>query len=298
MDVHVAELNVGTMIAPPDDPRLAEFMDNLERINAQAEASPGFVWRLQTESGNATEIQVFDNPLELVNMSVWTSIDELKAYVYRTEHVEYFRRRTEWFEADAKRVALWWHRPGDEPNLTEAVRRLRFLERRGPSPYAFLFAKPPAPLLFEVTDVDDADTLELIERLNHELRAVAACPEENHFNLTTDEVTGENGRMIRARYDGRLVGCGAVRRIEPAVGEIKRMFVDESARGLKLGAALLDQLEMHAVALGIDTLKLETSAKQPAAVSLYEGVGFTPCDPWGEYLATPASSLCFSKSLQ
>ena len=75
------------------------------------------------------------------------------------------------------------------------------------------------------------------------------------------------------------------------------MYVDESVRGSKIGAAILDQLELHARRLGLTQLKLETSAKQPAAIRLYEGFGFTPCDPWGEYVETPETSLCFAKSL-
>ena len=109
MNVHVAQINIGTMLAATDDPLVAEFMDNLERINAIADTAPGFVWRLQTDSGNATEIQIFPNPLTLVNMSVWESADALKEYVYRSDHVEFFRRRAEWFQPDAKRVALVGH---------------------------------------------------------------------------------------------------------------------------------------------------------------------------------------------
>ena len=276
--VHVAQINIGTMVAATDDPRVKEFMDALEHVNAIADAAPGFVWRLQTDSGNATEIQIFPNPLTLVNMSVWESVDALKAYVYRSEHMEFFLRRAAWFEHDAKRVALWHVPAGTIPVLDEAVRRVDFLERNGASPYAFGFVKPQVPLIFEETDPDDADTGELIERLNYELAVVATHPGENHFALTTDEVTGDRGRMIRARFGEQLVGCGAVRHIGDGAGELKRMYVDESVRGSKIGAAILDQLELHARRLGLTQLKLETSAKQPAAIRLYEGFGFTPCD--------------------
>ncbi|MEQ8435892.1 MAG: GNAT family N-acetyltransferase [Ilumatobacter fluminis] len=294
---HVAQINIGTMVAPTDDPAVAEFMDNLDRINAIADDAPGFVWRLQTDAGNATDIHVFPNPLELVNMSVWKSVDELKAYVYRSEHVEFFRRRAEWFEADAKRVALWHVAVGEIAELDDAIRRVEFLERSGPSAYAFGFARPPAPLLFEETDLDDPDTMALVERLNEELAAVATEPGENHFSLTTAEVTGDAGRMVRARLDGRLVGCGAIRRIEPHVGELKRMFVDPDARGRRVGAALLDQLELRATRLGLDQLKLETGPRQVAARALYERSGYARCPAWGEYLDSPATSMCYAKSL-
>jgi GNAT superfamily N-acetyltransferase len=297
MDAHVAQLNIGTMLAATDDPMVAEFMENLERINAIADAAPGFVWRLQTDSGNATDIQIFPNPLTLVNMSVWESAEALKEYVYRSDHVDFFRRRAAWFEPDAKRVALWYIVPGEQPQLDEAVRRVEFFERNGASPYAFGFAKPPVPLVFEATTPDDPETASLIERLNFELAAVATHPNENHFRLVASEVSGDTGRMIRARYGGQLVGCGAFRTIEPGIGEIKRMFVDPNCRQLKLGAAILDQLELHARRLGVGELKLETSAKQGAALRLYEGFGYTPCDPWGEYLDSPHTSLCFAKAL-
>lgn len=295
--MHVAQINIGTMVAPTDDPAVAEFMEALDRVNAAADDAPGFVWRLQTEEGNATDIHVFPNPLELVNMSVWTSIEALREYVYRSEHVDFFRRRAEWFVADAKRVALWFVLPGELPELDEAVRRVEFLELHGPSPYAFGFARPPAPLTFERTDLDNPDTVALVERLNAELAAVATEPGENHFDLTSAEVTGDAGWMVRARYDGRLVGCGALRRIEPTVGEVKRMFVDESVRGSKIGAAILDQLELAATRIGIEELKLETGPRQVAATGLYERAGYEPCPCWGEYLLSPATSRCYAKRL-
>jgi GNAT superfamily N-acetyltransferase len=297
MDVHIAQINIGTMVAPTDDPAVAEFMDNLERINAVADAAPGFVWRLQTESGNATEIQIFPDPLTLVNMSVWESVETLKDYVYRSGHVDFFRRRAEWFEPDAKRVALWHVRAGAVPELDEAVRRVEFLERNGSTAYAFGFGKPPIPLVFELTSPDDSDTADLIGRLDHELAVVATHPNENHFRLEPDEVRGDRGRMVRARFGEQLVGCGAVRGLGDGAGEIKRMFVDPSCRGAKIGAAILDQLELHARRLGLTELRLETSAKQPAALRLYEGFGFQPCDLWGEYLDSPETSLCFRKLL-
>ena len=296
-DAHVAQINIGTMVAPTDDPAVAEFMDNLDRINALADDAPGFVWRLQTDEGNATDIHVFPNPLELVNMSVWETLDDLKTYVYRSEHVDFFRRRAEWFEADAKRVALWHVAVGEVAELDDAIRRVEFLERSSPSPYAFGFGRPPETLLFEETDLNDPDTAALVGRLNDELVAVATEPNENHFSLTNAEVIGDAGRMIRVRLDGRLVGCGAVRRIEPTVGELKRMFVDPTLRGRRLGAALLDQLELRAVRLGLTELKLETGPRQAAARALYEASGYERCPAWGEYLDSPATSMCYAKTL-
>lgn len=294
---HVAQINIGTMVAPTDDPRVAEFMEALDRVNAIADSAPGFVWRLQTDDGNATSIQIFPDPLTLVNMSVWESVDALKSYVYQSDHVDFFRRRAAWFVPDAKRVALWWVAPGTVPTLDDAVRRVEFLERRGPSPYAFGFGRQPAALVIEDTTLDDVDTAALVLRLNAELEAVATEPGENHFTLDPADVVGARGAMVRARLDGALVGCGAVRTIEPGVGEVKRMFVDPDARGHKIGAAILDQLELRATRLGLRELKLETGPRQTEALGLYRSAGFEPCDLFGEYVLTPITSRCFSKAL-
>src|SRR4051794_21674556 len=93
---HVAQVNIGLPKAPLDSPQLSEFMAALDPLNALADGSPGFVWRLQTEDGNATAIRPFDDDRLMINMSVWASIDELAAFVYRSAHVEVMRRRREW----------------------------------------------------------------------------------------------------------------------------------------------------------------------------------------------------------
>jgi hypothetical protein len=96
---HIAQLNVARLRAPLDSPHLTDFVDRLEPINALADRSPGFVWRLQTDDGNATSIRVFDDDMLIVNMSVWESVGALSNFVYRSEHRTVFGRRKEWFEA-------------------------------------------------------------------------------------------------------------------------------------------------------------------------------------------------------
>jgi ribosomal protein S18 acetylase RimI-like enzyme len=244
VDIHLAQINIGTMIAPVDDPAVAEFMDGLDRINAQADTAPGFVWRLQTEDGNATSIHIFPNPLQLVNMSVWESAESLKDYVYRTDHVDFFRRRAMWFEADVKRVALWWIPAGTVPDLTDAVRRVEFLERHGSSPYAFGFAHPPKPLLIESTTLDDPSIADLFSRLDHESN-----------EMDPESVVGPRGTIVRATYDGRAVACGAIRVIDDDTAEVTRLLVDPSVRDLKIGEAVLDQLEQHAQRRGCERVR-------------------------------------------
>lgn len=143
----LAQLNIGIIRGPMDSPVMAEFAANLERINAVAEATPGFVWRLQTEEGDATAIRPFDNENMLVNMSVWKDVESLRRYVYHSAHVEVMRRRREWFEPMSEAfLVLWWVPLGHRPSVAEAIARLEHLRRHGPSPDAFTFRHPfPQP---------------------------------------------------------------------------------------------------------------------------------------------------------
>ena len=145
-DYDLAQLNIARLREPIDSPRLVDFVANLDRINALADAAPGFLWRLQTESGDATSIRAF-GPDYIVNLSVWADIESLHNYVYRTAHVEVMRRRKEWFEKmrDAYLV-LWWVPKGHVPTVDEAKAKLDRLRRYGPSGQAFTFKKPyPKP---------------------------------------------------------------------------------------------------------------------------------------------------------
>jgi hypothetical protein len=138
----LAQINIGTLKAPVDSPLIAGFTANLERINALAEGQPGFVWRLKGEGGDATDISAFDNPLIAINMSVWTDLDALAAFVYRSPHREVMRRRGEWFEKMELFQCLWWVEAGHQPTPQEGIQRLEILRRLGPSPEAFTFRMP------------------------------------------------------------------------------------------------------------------------------------------------------------
>jgi hypothetical protein len=144
---HLAQVNIGRTVAPMDDPRMAEFKAALAEINALAEASPGFVWRLKDDSGTgATSIHEFADPLVLINISVWTGIEALQHYVYRTAHGKYFARRQTWFEKPTGAyLALWWIAAGHIPTAAEAKQKLALIDQHGPTPEAFLFrtAFPP-----------------------------------------------------------------------------------------------------------------------------------------------------------
>lgn len=137
---HIAQINVGRLVAPPDDARVRPFFDALDRINALADASPGFVWRLQSDGGNATDIQVTPDPLFIVNMSVWTDPDALFAFVYRSAHTPEMARRREYFgRFEGAYQAIWWVPAGSLPTVNDGLSRLWSLDRFGPSPQAFTF---------------------------------------------------------------------------------------------------------------------------------------------------------------
>ncbi|QRY78495.1 DUF3291 domain-containing protein [Pseudomonas sp. PDNC002] len=144
---HLAQVNIARARAPLDHPLMKGFVDQLDHINALAERSPGFVWRLQTEEGDATSIRVFDDPLIIVNLSVWESVEALKDYVYGGEHLQVLRSKRDWMERlPAPSLALWWLPEGELPDVQMARERLDCLRQEGPSPKVFTFARPfPVP---------------------------------------------------------------------------------------------------------------------------------------------------------
>jgi hypothetical protein len=139
----LAQLNIGVIKAPMDSPVMEGFASQLDDINALAEATPGFVWRLQTNEGDATAIRPFDDPNMLVNMSVWRDVESLNNYVYSSAHVELMRSRREWFERMTEAyLVLWWVPQGHRPSITEALERLNLLRSQGPTESAFTFRQP------------------------------------------------------------------------------------------------------------------------------------------------------------
>ena len=146
-DWHLAQINIGKLTAPRGDPRLQPFFDALDRVNALADASPGFVWRLQDDSGNAIGISYSPDPLLAVNMSVWQDADALFNFVYRSSHAPVMARRRDYFQKfDGAYQALWWLPAGEIPTIADGLSRLWLLERFGPYPQAFTFkARFPAP---------------------------------------------------------------------------------------------------------------------------------------------------------
>lgn len=145
-DWHIAQMNVGNLLYPQDDPRVAGFMGALDEINALADGSPGFVWRLQSDSGNATDILLSDDPSFIVNMSVWTDVESLFAFVYKTAHRGVMAQRRQWFAPPENAYqVLWWIEAGRLPTPAEGLERLAYLNAHGPSAHAFGFKQSFPP---------------------------------------------------------------------------------------------------------------------------------------------------------
>ena len=138
--MHLAELNIGKFKYPTTDPRMAEFMDNLDRVNALAERSPGFAWRLKGDNNNATEFRVGDD--NAANLSVWETPKDLENYVFKTVHAQFYKKRAAWFDLMEKpHMVFWWVDEGHQPTLQEAMDRLENYQKNGATDHAFGWAE-------------------------------------------------------------------------------------------------------------------------------------------------------------
>ena len=134
---HLAQFHIARIRYPLDDPRMAEFVNNVERVNGLADKIPGFVWRLQGESGHAMNMRVYDDPTILPNLTIWENVEALERFVWQTLHHRFYARRDEWFAPIKTTLVLWWVLAGHRPDMAEGVARLNHLIAHGPSGYAF-----------------------------------------------------------------------------------------------------------------------------------------------------------------
>jgi hypothetical protein len=147
---HLAELNIGRIRYPLDDPRMADFANNLALVNGIADRSDGFVWRLQDDGGDATSVRPFDDPQIIVNVSVWQGVESLERYVWQTVHKRFYGRRHEWFDRfEGPYFVMWWVPVGHRPTITEAVERLNHLKQHGPTDHAFGWESLPAAQMWK-----------------------------------------------------------------------------------------------------------------------------------------------------
>jgi hypothetical protein len=223
---HLAQINTGRVLGPIGSEIMKEFVDNLDRVNAIADQSPGFVWRLQTEDGNATSVQVFDDPMQLLNLSVWESVETLKEFVYKTVHASFVKRRYEWFEKFPKPyIAMWWIPAGHIPTPIEARERLEFLQRHGETPVAFsfrkMFATPDAPEAVATESPVSYHGRKFAVRAN---AASADCTPETSFHYR------QSGSRVWATYQGGSVRFGSLVAVTDASGGLDMRYhhVDRS----------------------------------------------------------------------
>ena len=142
MTHHLAQINIGRLIAPVEDPKIAEFVAQLDPVNALADTAPGFVWRLESSSGNATDIVYNDDPFVIVNMSVWECVEALRDFVYKSNHLDVLRDRAKWFEKMEKpHYCLWWIPSTHIPTVAEGRERLEHYQQYGATPFSFWFSK-------------------------------------------------------------------------------------------------------------------------------------------------------------
>ena len=265
-NAHLAQFNISRLRHPIGHPATKPFEDLIDETNARAEASPGFIWRHGIDS-RETDSTAYDDPLVLVNASVWESPQHLRDFAYRAFHRDVFRRRDEWMDGSA--AVMWWVVPGDTPSLEECKQRLWFFEQFGSTPFAF--------------------------------RNGERVPQLVMRRHRPDDVAPGTGLCTVAWLDGQPVGRGAWRRIDeaagrPDTGEVKEMWVEPTAPGSLLGAAILAALAGHARATGITELRLKAARHLEAAVDQLQRFGFEACAPWGEY-AGAAPSLTMSTAL-
>jgi hypothetical protein len=144
---HLAQLNIGRIRYEIEDPRMADFTNNLAMVNGLAERTPGFVWRYIDESGNSTSTRPYSDPRIAINLSVWESVEALERFVYQTIHRRFYGRRGEWFEHfEGSYFVMWWVAAGHRPSVDEAVARLEHLKKHGPSEHAFNWRTTTAQL--------------------------------------------------------------------------------------------------------------------------------------------------------
>ena len=299
VDVHVAQINIGTMVAATDDPMR-------RRVHGQRSSGstpsptprPDSCGGCRPTRGNATEIQIFPDPLTLVNMSVWESVDALKdvRLPQRARRVLPAPGRVVRARRQARRP-LARRRPATIPELDEAVRRVEFLERNGPTPYAFGFAKPPVPLVFEATTPDDADTRGADRTPQPRAGGRRHAPGENHFSLD-----GRRGHRRPRPHDPRplrrTARSAAARCATSATAPARSSGCSSTraAEDRRSAPRSSTSSSCTPARLGLTELRLETSAKQPAAIASVRRLRLRAVRRRGASTSTsPETSLCFAK---
>jgi hypothetical protein len=225
---HLAQVNVAQMVAPLDSPVMADFVRQIPAVNALADATPGFVWRLATEDGDATGVRAYDDPTVLFNLSVWDSVEALKDFTYRAGHVGVFRDRSRWFKPPAQpHLALWWIPAGHLPSVEEAVERLAFRRSQGDTAAAFSFAKP-----YSAPDAPAGDGAPLAISLDGRLFVSAANAPNGEAGPETRFQYRQTGSRVWATYAGGAVHFGALVAVGTPEGTLDMRYHHVNSEGL------------------------------------------------------------------
>lgn len=204
---HLAQLNIGRVLGPIGSPVMAGFVAQLDEINALADATPGFVWRLKDEGGDATAYRPYaDDPTILMNMSVWESVESLREYVYQSAHRRPLKDRLQWFERPQKpHLVLWWIPAGHIPSVEEAVKRLEFRRTHGDTPVAFSFAQAfPSP------EEPSSEGIALPVSFDHRRLVSAANTANADCSPGTRFFYRQHGARVWATYEGERVQFGSL----------------------------------------------------------------------------------------
>jgi GNAT superfamily N-acetyltransferase len=260
MSYHVAQLNIAEMVAPLDDPIMRDFVEALDPINAMAETSRGFVWRLKDDTGDATANRVLNDPLLLVNMSVGEDLNTLKDFVYNSGHLDVLRAKRKWFRSpDAAHLVLWWVRPGHIPNVDEGRQRLEMLRRDGPAQAAFTFTRifsPPHSKMVEIRLGVPADAGVLTE-IAFAAKRHWGYPEDWirlwHEDLVVTEAYVVDNIVYVAEFAGERVGFVGLD-LSPGAEEVDHLWVKPEWMGTGVGRKLMRRALDHCSSIGVDCL--------------------------------------------
>lgn len=228
----LAQVNISRMRARLDSPVMAGFVGRLDEINAVADASHGFVWRLKAESGNATYLQPYDDPRIIMNLSVWDSIESLRQYAYRSSHVQLIRDRENWFERiELAYLALWWIPVGHIPTIEEAKERLQHLRVHGESPAAFSFKRPFPPAAVSIGAAEPPEIPPGAISYDKRVFRLKSNASEGDCDPDTVFHYHQRGQRVWATYDGRGSRMGALLATADEAGCLDSIYQHLNSKG-------------------------------------------------------------------
>jgi hypothetical protein len=234
---HLAQVNIAHARASLEDPIMAGFINELPEINALADASPGFIWRLQSETGDNTYLRPYDDPLIIFNLSVWESVDARKQYVYRSQHAAAVRNRKLWFEKmDTAHFARWWIPAGHIPSAEEAKQRLFYRQQHGDSALAFSFARPDEMPLQPGIDLPDENPIPMPLNYDGWIFALRSRSELGDCGRQTQFRYHQKDSRLWATYEGDGVRFGSLVAVSDSGGQLHGCYQHLNSKGeLRVG---------------------------------------------------------------